>query len=88
TAFRGFGGPQGMLGGERIIEEIAYQLGKDPLEIRKANFYGDVGSGRNVTPYHQMIEDNIIARVVEELETSCDYQARRRAIIDFNRTSP
>ena len=88
TAFRGFGGPQGMLGGERIIEEIAYQLGKDPLEIRKANFYGDVGSGRNVTPYHQAIEDNVIARVVEELETSCDYQARRRAIIEFNRTSP
>ncbi|SSC65231.1 xanthine dehydrogenase molybdopterin binding subunit [Ciceribacter selenitireducens] len=88
TAFRGFGGPQGMLGGERIIEEIAYQLGKDPLEIRKANFYGDVGSGRNVTPYHQTVEDNIIARVVEELETSCDYQARRRAIIEFNRTSP
>jgi len=88
TAFRGFGGPQGMLGGERIIEEIAYQLGKDPLEIRKANFYGDVGSGRNVTPYHQTIEDNVIARVVEELETSCDYQARRRAIVEFNRTSP
>ncbi len=88
TAFRGFGGPQGMLGGERIIEEIAYQLGKDPLEIRKANFYGGVGSGRNVTPYHQTVEDNIIARVVEELETSCDYQARRRAIIEFNRTSP
>ncbi|MHA7968379.1 xanthine dehydrogenase molybdopterin binding subunit [Rhizobium sp. CAU 1783] len=88
TAFRGFGGPQGMLGGERIIEEIAYQLGKDPLEIRKANFYGDVGSGRNVTPYHQMVEDNIVARVVEELETSCDYKARRRAIVDFNRTSP
>lgn len=87
TAFRGFGGPQGMLGGERIIEEIAYQLGKDPLEIRKANFYGDVGSGRNVTPYHQTVEDNIIARVVEELETSCDYQARRRAIIEFNRTN-
>ncbi|MBC7150601.1 MAG: xanthine dehydrogenase molybdopterin binding subunit [Rhizobium sp.] len=88
TAFRGFGGPQGMLGGERIIEEIAYVLGRDPLEIRKANFYGGVGSGRNVTPYHQTVEDNIIARVVEELETSCDYQARRRAIIEFNRTSP
>ncbi|MBC7310864.1 MAG: xanthine dehydrogenase molybdopterin binding subunit, partial [Rhizobium sp.] len=88
TAFRGFGGPQGMLGGERIIEEIAYVLGRDPLEIRKANFYGDVGSGRNVTPYHQTIEDNVIARVVEELETSCDYQARRRAIVEFNRTSP
>ncbi|PZU88877.1 MAG: xanthine dehydrogenase molybdopterin binding subunit [Shinella sp.] len=88
TAYRGFGGPQGMLGGERIIEEIAYALGKDPLEIRKANFYGDLGSDRVLTPYHQTVEDNIIARVVEELETSCEYQARRKAIIDFNKTSP
>ena len=88
TAFRGFGGPQGMLGGERIIEEIAYALGKDPLEIRKANFYGELGSGRDVTPYHQKVEDNIIARIVGELEASCDYQARRHAIIEFNRTSP
>ncbi|MBP1853397.1 xanthine dehydrogenase molybdopterin binding subunit [Rhizobium halophytocola] len=88
TAYRGFGGPQGMVGGERIIEEIAYHRGVDPLEIRKRNFYGPTGSGRDVTPYHQRVEDNIIARVVEELETSCDYQARRRAILDFNRTSP
>jgi xanthine dehydrogenase large subunit len=88
TAFRGFGGPQGMLGAERIIEEIAYALGKDPLEIRKLNFYGQRGSGRTTTPYHQEVEDNIIARVVEELETSCDYQARRQAIIDFNANSP
>ncbi len=88
TAYRGFGGPQGMLGGERIIEEIAYALGKDPLDIRKANFYGQPGSERVLTPYHQTVEDNIIARVVEELETSCDYQARRKAIVEFNRTSP
>ena len=88
TAFRGFGGPQGMVGGERIIEEIAYALGKDPLEIRKANFYGEKGSGRDLTPYHQQVEDNIIARIVEDLEASSDYQARRRAIIDFNKTSP
>jgi xanthine dehydrogenase large subunit len=88
TAFRGFGGPQGMLGAERIIEEIAYALGKDPLEIRKLNFYGQPGSGRTTTPYHQEVEDNIIAHVVEELEASCDYQARRQAIIDFNANSP
>ncbi|MDO9414896.1 xanthine dehydrogenase molybdopterin binding subunit [Pararhizobium sp.] len=87
TAFRGFGGPQGMLGGERIIEEIAYALGKDPLEIRKLNFYGQPGSGRDVTPYHQTVEDNIIERLVAELETSTDYQARRTAIIAFNETS-
>ena len=87
TAFRGFGGPQGMIGGERIIEEIGYALGKDPLEIRKLNFYGQPGSGRTLTPYHQEVEDNIIDRIVEELETSADYQARRNTIIEFNRTS-
>ncbi|WP_375589145.1 xanthine dehydrogenase molybdopterin binding subunit [Hoeflea alexandrii] len=86
TAFRGFGGPQGMLGGERMIEDVAYALGRDPLEIRKANFYG--GPGRDVTPYHQTVEDNIIGRIVEELEASSDYQARRAEIIDFNENSP
>ncbi|MEY9585727.1 xanthine dehydrogenase large subunit [Sinorhizobium fredii] len=83
TAFRGFGGPQGMVGGERMIEDIAYTLGKDPLEIRKLNFYG--GQGRNLTPYHQTVEDNIIGRIIEELEASADYAARRQAVIQFNR---
>ena len=87
TAFRGFGGPQGMLGAERMIEEIAYAVGKDPLEVRKLNFYGQKGSGRTLTPYHQEVEDNIILRIVEELEQSADYQARRKAIIEFNRSS-
>ncbi|MEK1891416.1 MAG: xanthine dehydrogenase molybdopterin binding subunit [Phyllobacterium sp.] len=85
TAFRGFGGPQGMVGGERMIEEIAYALGKDPLEIRKANFYG--GEGRNVTPYHQTVEDNIIAQIVKELEESSNYAARREALLNFNHQS-
>lgn len=85
TAFRGFGGPQGMVGGERIIEEIAYALGRDPLEIRKANFYGE--KDRNITPYHQEVTDNIIGRLVEELEVSSDYQARRKAVLEFNRNS-
>ncbi|MEQ8481716.1 MAG: xanthine dehydrogenase molybdopterin binding subunit [Hoeflea sp.] len=90
TAFRGFGGPQGMLGGERIIEEVAYELGRDPLDIRRANFYGgaDDPDGRNVTPYHQTVTDNIISQIVDQLETSSDYQARRTAIIDFNSKSP
>ena len=82
TAFRGFGGPQGMLGAERVIEEIAFALGKDPLEIRRKNFYGQ--AGRNVTPYHQTVEDNIVHRIVGELEKSADYAARRRAIAEFN----
>ncbi|MGK9285477.1 xanthine dehydrogenase molybdopterin binding subunit [Sinorhizobium meliloti] len=85
TAFRGFGGPQGMVGGERIIEDVAYALGKDPLEIRKLNFYG--GEGRNLTPYHQTVEDNIIGRIIEELEASSDYAARRQAAVAFNRES-
>lgn len=84
TAFRGFGGPQGMLGGERVIEEIAYALGKDPLEIRKANFYGETAN--NITPYHQEINDNIVGKIVQELETSSDYQKRRQAIVEFNKT--
>jgi len=82
TAFRGFGGPQGVIVGERIMEEIAFALGKDPLDIRKANFYGR--DKDNVTPYHQVVTDNIIHRIVDELEASSDYRARRQAVIDFN----
>ncbi|WP_311031760.1 xanthine dehydrogenase molybdopterin binding subunit [Mesorhizobium koreense] len=85
TAFRGFGGPQGMVGAERIIDEIAFALQKDPLEIRRKNFYGT--DTRNVTPYHQTVEDNIIGRIVDELEKSSDYQRRRRQIAAFNANS-
>ncbi|MBR3371514.1 MAG: xanthine dehydrogenase molybdopterin binding subunit [Rhodobacteraceae bacterium] len=81
TAFRGFGGPQGVIAAERMIEEIAYALGRDPLEVRRANFYRD---GADVTPYHQTVEDNILLRLVGDLEQSCDYQARRRAVLDWN----
>ncbi len=85
TAFRGFGGPQGILLAERMIEEIAYALKKDPLEIRKANFYGT--KSNNITPYHQEVTDNIIHRIVDELEISSDYQARRAAVLAHNKTS-
>jgi len=85
TAFRGFGGPQGMIGGERIIEEIAYALGKDPLDVRKANLYGP---GRDITPYHQQVEDNIAPQIIEKLEKDCDYARRRDDIRAFNRASP
>ena len=68
TAFRGFGGPQGIIAAERWIEDIAYALGKDPLEIRKRNFYGT--DTDNITPYHQTVEDNVIHRVVDDLEQS------------------
>ncbi|MBN9044498.1 MAG: xanthine dehydrogenase molybdopterin binding subunit [Rhizobiales bacterium] len=86
TAFRGFGGPQGMVGAERVIEEVAFAVGKDPLEIRKLNFYDPMGAEgtRNVTPYHQKVEDCIIQRIVAELEESADYAKRREAIRAFN----
>lgn len=86
TAFRGFGGPQGMLAIEAVIDAIARQLGLDPLAVRKRNFYG--APPRDVTPYHQAVEDNIIARIVDELEASAGYAARRAAIDAFNRASP
>ncbi|TCO71729.1 xanthine dehydrogenase molybdopterin binding subunit [Rhodovulum euryhalinum] len=81
TAFRGFGGPQGMIAAERMIEEIACALGRDPLEIRRANFYRE---GRDLTPYHQRVEDNIVGRLVDELEASADYAARRAAVLEHN----
>ena len=89
TAFRGFGGPQGMVGAERVIDEIAFAVGKDPLEIRKFNFYDPMGAkgSRNVTPYHQTVEDCIIQRIVAELEESSDYARRRREIAAFNANS-
>ena len=82
TAFRGFGGPQGVIVAERMIEEIAYVLGKDTLDIRKANFYG-VGE-RDVTPYHQKVEDNILEQLIGELEDTSEYRKRREEIIAFN----
>ena len=82
TAFRGFGGPQGVIAAERIMEEIAYHRGLDSLDVRKRNFYA--AGGRDVTPYHQTVEDNIAPRIVEELEISADYQARRQAVLDWN----
>ncbi|KIC08011.1 aldehyde oxidase [Leisingera sp. ANG-M1] len=85
TAFRGFGGPQGVVAAERMIEEIAYALGKDPLDVRKANFYGE--EGRDLTPYHQKVEDNILDRLITELEENAEYRKRREEIIAFNKDS-
>lgn len=85
TAFRGFGGPQGMVGIERVMDAIAAHLGKDPLAVRKANFYGE---GRSTTPYHQEVEDFVADEIIAELEASSDYAARRSAIREFNEQSP
>lgn len=86
TAFRGFGGPQGMIMPEIILDDIARVLRKDPLEVRKVNFYG--GDGRNTTHYFQTVEDNIAPELVADLERTSDYQARRAQIVEFNERSP
>jgi len=85
TAFRGYGGPQAILAAERVIEEIAYALGKDPLEVSRLNFYD--GADRNTTHFGQPIRGNIMARIVDELEASSDYQRRRAEITAANRSS-
>ena len=82
TAFRGFGGPQGMYAVEYAIDDIARTLNKDPLEVRRNNFYGI--DERNTTPYGQKIEDNIIAEIVDKLENDAKYQKRRKAVRNFN----
>jgi len=81
TAFRGFGGPQGMMAIERAIDAIAAHLGLDPLAVRQANLYGP---GRNVTPYHQTIEDNVAPEIIAELAETAGYAARREAVAAFN----
>ena len=82
TAFRGFGGPQGMFAIEYAIDDIARTLQLDPLEVRKRNFYG-VGE-RDVTPYGQTLDDNIINEIIDKLEADADYQARRQEVHEFN----
>jgi xanthine dehydrogenase large subunit len=89
TAFRGFGGPQGMIGIERVMDEIAFALGKDPLEVRRTNFYAshtDAGQDRKITPYHMTVEDCVIGEIVDDLVVSSDYVARRAAIAKWNAT--
>ena len=80
TAFRGFGGPQGVIVAERIIEEIAYATGQDTLAVRKANLYRN----GQLTPYWQEVEDQILPRIFDELEASADYARRRQAVLDWN----
>ena len=86
TAFRGFGGPQGMLGMERAIDHIAQSLKLDPLDVRKANFYRP---GGDVTPYGQQVEDlDFLLPIVDDLERSSNYRNRRKEIENYNSTSP
>jgi len=86
TAYRGFGGPQGMVAIEEIMDAVARELGKDPLEVRKRNYYGK--TERNVTHYYQTVEHNMLEEMTAELEASSDYATRREAIRAFNAASP
>ncbi|MCK0769476.1 xanthine dehydrogenase molybdopterin binding subunit [Chromohalobacter canadensis] len=86
TAFRGFGGPQGMMIVERAMDDIARHLGEDPLTIRKRNLYRP---GRDVTHYGQRVEQTaLLHEVVSRLETDSDYWSRRDAIRAYNANSP
>lgn len=86
TAYRGFGGPQGMMTIEHVMDEIAHYLKKDPLEIRKVNYYGH--DERNVTHYYQTVEDNFIHDITAQIEESSEYHERRKAIDEYNKASP
>ncbi len=81
TAFRGFGGPQGVVGAERVMDHIAAHLGLDPLAVRRANFYGP---GRLTTPYHMEVPDNIMPALADRLAQTSGYAARRAEIADWN----
>jgi xanthine dehydrogenase large subunit len=84
TAYRGFGGPQGAMAIERIMDHIAADLKVDPLAVRRANFYvnGDT------TPYHMEINDSVIAPLVDQLAASSDYEKRRAEIEAENLANP
>ena len=85
TAFRGFGGPQGMLAIERVIDHVAADLGRDPLEVRLANLYGP---GRDVTQYGMTVADNIAPALIARLRETSRYDERAAAVEAFNAANP
>ena len=86
TAFRGFGGPQGAIAIEAALDSVARRLGRDPVAVRRANYYG-VGTN-DTTPYGQRVTDNVMHELTDQLLASSDYAARREAVAQFNATSP
>jgi xanthine dehydrogenase large subunit len=92
TAFRGFGGPQGMIVTESILGDIARHLRLDPLAVRLANLYSDeattTGGKRDTTHYGMRVEDNILAPLINTLAASSDYAQRRQDIARWNAGNP
>ncbi len=86
TAFRGFGGPQGMIVIERIMDEIAFELGLDPTLVRSRNLYGK--TTRNTTPYGMRVSDNVLPELIEQLKRNAIYTKRRKLVEQFNQSSP
>ncbi len=81
TAFRGFGGPKGMIAAEAMLDDIARAVGKDPLDVRLQNLYSP---GRDETPYKQVIEQHMLHDMMNRLAEDGDYYARRQEITAFN----
>lgn len=104
TAFRGFGGPQGMIGIERVMDHIAHRLGKDPYEVRRVNYYGDREMAKGeasdgsispklktkpqTTPYGMEVEDFILNEMSASLIERADYHSRQVAITEWNTRNP
>jgi xanthine dehydrogenase large subunit len=93
TAFRGFGGPQGMIGIERVMDHIAHHLGRDPLQVRRVNYYEAAPKKRKrrdiqTTPYHMPVEDFLLHELTDRLAETSDYHARRAAIAAWNARNP
>ena len=86
TAFRGFGGPQGVVVIESIMGDIARHLDLDALDVRKRNLYGM--TERNVTHYQMTVEDNILEPLLSKLEATSDYRQRKNTIAEWNANSP
>jgi xanthine dehydrogenase large subunit len=86
TAFRGYGGPQGMLAIETVIDAVARARGLPVETVRRRNFYR---TGHNdITPYGMKVDDNIIEWVVDDLEEEADLPKWREQVIAFNASSP
>ena len=88
TAYRGFGGPQGIVGIERVIDHLAHHLGLDPLTIMQRNLYAAMGSTHQTTPYGMEVDDSITDQILDRLIATSDYPARRKAVEAFNAKSP
>ncbi|MFB9136954.1 xanthine dehydrogenase molybdopterin binding subunit [Vibrio olivae] len=86
TAFRGFGGPQGMIVIEKAVEELALNVGLDPFDVRMKNLYNQQN---HVTPYGMPVEQHEdMKEILLSLEASSDYRARRQAIKQWNKANP